>query len=311
MAEIVPNSDLNIRDKTLLKRSVSKHHNNNHTAGYVPIHEQYLHKTGLRGRKTFAFWTLVGLLFILAAGNLVLTITILGVLKMGHGMQSLELDSDSGSIKFFGEADLGHIYKRDGKLEGFSDVPLQISSFQGSIHFNTTEGNELLILNPNSTSFHHVKSFTITTRDPKTLFTTESPNFDSLRNVHHLHTEYVESNRIVSPLREKLLVQGREVHLKGAEGTFVEGKEIFWYADQDMELASLNESIVLKGDGVFVDVKSLPIVDRRGGWKGKREFKVCVCMPSRKLYRVEVLSNPLRQVACDLSDLEGENNPCK
>lgn len=43
-------------------------------------------KAGLRGRKTFAFWTLVGLLLILAAGNLLLTVTILSVLHLGQGM---------------------------------------------------------------------------------------------------------------------------------------------------------------------------------------------------------------------------------
>lgn len=43
-------------------------------------------KAGLRGRKTFAFWTLVGLLLILGAGNLLLTVTILSVLHLGQGI---------------------------------------------------------------------------------------------------------------------------------------------------------------------------------------------------------------------------------
>lgn len=64
--------------------------------------QTYLNKTGLknysdkngnnvtksvhRSRKTFAFWTLVCLLFILAIGNLMLTFTILAVLRLGQGM---------------------------------------------------------------------------------------------------------------------------------------------------------------------------------------------------------------------------------
>lgn len=39
-----------------------------------------------KGRRTFAFWTLVCLLFVLAIGNLMLTFTILGVLKLGQGL---------------------------------------------------------------------------------------------------------------------------------------------------------------------------------------------------------------------------------
>lgn len=38
-----------------------------------------------KGRKTFAFWTLVVLLFVLAIGNLILTFTILAVLRLGQG----------------------------------------------------------------------------------------------------------------------------------------------------------------------------------------------------------------------------------
>lgn len=38
-----------------------------------------------KGRKTFAFWTLVTLLFVLAIGNLILTFTILAVLRLGQG----------------------------------------------------------------------------------------------------------------------------------------------------------------------------------------------------------------------------------
>lgn len=42
-------------------------------------------KTVHKGRKTFAFWTLVCLLFALAIGNLILTFTILAVLRLGQG----------------------------------------------------------------------------------------------------------------------------------------------------------------------------------------------------------------------------------
>lgn len=65
----------------------------------TPTHSQ--HKTGIKnysdkngndvtkavhkGRKTFAFWTLVCLLLVLAVGNLILTFTILAVLRLGHG----------------------------------------------------------------------------------------------------------------------------------------------------------------------------------------------------------------------------------
>lgn len=60
----------------------TKCNNNNFKAGYMPVENM---KPEMRGRKTFAFWTLLILLFLLVIGNLALTITIIGVLKLGQG----------------------------------------------------------------------------------------------------------------------------------------------------------------------------------------------------------------------------------
>lgn len=80
-----------------------------------------------QGRNTFAFWTLVILLFVLTVGNLILTMTIIGVLRLGKGMQNLELVPEADTIKFFGVTDLDRIYKKDGILNGFDEVPVTIT----------------------------------------------------------------------------------------------------------------------------------------------------------------------------------------
>lgn len=45
----------------------------------------------MTGRHTFAFWTIVWLIFVLTVGNLVLTLTIIGVLRLGRGMEYMEV----------------------------------------------------------------------------------------------------------------------------------------------------------------------------------------------------------------------------
>lgn len=72
---------LTMEGNVLSNRS-TKFHNNNFKAGYMPVDNI---KPEMRGRKTFAFWTLLILLFLLVIGNLALTITIIGVLKLGQG----------------------------------------------------------------------------------------------------------------------------------------------------------------------------------------------------------------------------------
>lgn len=45
----------------------------------------------IHGRNTFAFWTVFSLLFVFAIGNLILTLTIFGVLGLGKGISFLEV----------------------------------------------------------------------------------------------------------------------------------------------------------------------------------------------------------------------------
>lgn len=308
---------LSMRDKALLKRSASKHHNNNFKAGYVPVHEQYLTKTGLRGRKTFAFWTLVGLIFILAVGNLVLTITILGVLRLGQGMQSLELISEQSAVKFYGNADLGHIYKRDGRLESFADSPVEISSQGGGVLFNLTlrSGRPVnrLTLGKNGMSLSGFENFEVKTKSNDVIFSTATPNLNAVKNASIMHTRMAEANRIVSPMNEKLKVESKNVNLKGAEGTLMESREIIWSADQDIYLKSINGSLVLSGkEGTFVDIRRIPVVEpsQNVNTYVSSQYKVCVCMPQGKLFRVPVPNSVNARVYCNHINMSEKNNPC-
>lgn len=63
-----------MREKAIERRSINKEHNSNFKAGYVPIEEERLHKTGLRGRKGNMAVCIVILLFLLALINLIVSI---------------------------------------------------------------------------------------------------------------------------------------------------------------------------------------------------------------------------------------------
>lgn len=62
-----------MREKAIERRNVSKEHNSNFKAGYVPIEEERLHKTGLRGRKGNIAVCIIVLLFLLALINLIVS----------------------------------------------------------------------------------------------------------------------------------------------------------------------------------------------------------------------------------------------
>ena len=288
-------------------------------AGYVPVHEQSLHKTGLRGRKTYAFWTLVMLLFFLALGNLLLTFIILGVLRLGQGMESLELVPEKSLVMFYGNTDLDRIYKRDGKLEGFDECPVEITGDNGSVHINLVD-KEGHVTEPkinvtlNNTIITGVNSFDV--RDPVTnhsVFSTGFPNFGLPRGVKKLDIRMAQTRRITSPVNASLFLRSdKHTVLRGSEGTRMEGREIVWSADQDIYLKSVNGSVILSGrEGISVDIKSIPIALGDGGNPTSLHFKVCVCMPEGKVFRVPVpmgVSN--KHVGCHNVDLSSHTNPC-
>lgn len=62
-----------MREKAIERRCINKEHNSNFKAGYVPIEEERLHKTGLRGRKGNMAVCIVVLLFLLALINLIVS----------------------------------------------------------------------------------------------------------------------------------------------------------------------------------------------------------------------------------------------
>lgn len=78
-------------------------------------------------KNSFAFWIVIILLFSLALGNLCLTLTITGILKIYKGMENIELIQGEETSKFYGNIDFDRIYKRDGKLEGFHEEPMEIT----------------------------------------------------------------------------------------------------------------------------------------------------------------------------------------
>lgn len=91
----------------------------------------------------------------------------------------------------------------------------------------------------------------------------------------------------------------------------MESKELFWSADQDIYLKSINGSVVLSGkEGVYIPVKNLPIALplNKTDYQGTGQFKVCVCMPQGKLFRIAVPNG--QKVTCSHINMTGELNPC-
>lgn len=303
-------------DKPLLK--LTQTNNNTKSAEYVTLEDDNGPKTDFPEQKTIAFWTLVCLLFILAIGNLILTFIILGVLRLGQGMESLEIVPDSSLLKFYKNTDLDQLYKRDGKLEGFSDIPMEITGNMAPIKLDLVDKNSRpknkLRIDRNGTLTRYIRQFQII--DPITgekIFSTDNPRLTINKTISNLHTRIVNTNRVTSSTSDSLhLRAGARAHLRGNEGTNMGSREIVWSADQDIYLKTDNGSIVLSGkEGIYIDVKKIPIASGIPLSKSIGQYKLCVCMPRGKLFRVPVYNEHGRpRVSCSDVDLSSRQNFC-
>lgn len=76
----------------------------------------------------WCFWIFTWTLMIVAVVCFGITIMLFVVLRFTTRMESIEFLTESDMTKLIGNIDLDDIYKIDGIMEGFKDIPLEIES---------------------------------------------------------------------------------------------------------------------------------------------------------------------------------------
>lgn len=274
---------------------------------------------------TFAFWTIVTIMFVLTLGNLALTCSIIGVLRLGHGIEHMELVPEANTIKFSGETVLDRVYKRDGRLEGFGDVPVSITGDNAAVQIallraNTAHPHSRMLLSKNGTTFHGFAALDVRSpADGSPVFSTHRPHYTMPAGAENLRAKLVSTSRLTAAIDQPLHVnhtRGRVV-LRGTEGIELRGAQITLAADQNVWLHSVNGTLSLAAaHGVYVDVRTMPVVGEHGVKVDQvgagRHYKLCVCMPQGRLFRVPVAaaSSPGHASKGLCSHFSEETNPC-
>ncbi|XP_026555684.1 beta-sarcoglycan [Pseudonaja textilis] len=293
-----------MREKAVERRNINKEHNSNFKAGYIPIDEDRLHKTGLRGRKGNLAICVLVLLFILAVINLIITVIIWAVIRIGpNGCDSMEFH-DSGLLRFKQDSDMGIIHPLyKSTVGGRRNEDLVIVGENQPIVFQ--QGETKLSVEKNKTSItSDIGMEFVDPRTQNTLFSTDYnthefnlPSGVKILNVQKASTERITSNA-TSDLNIK--VDGRAI-VRGNEGVFIMGKTIKFSIGRNLELKADN-SIILNGS-VMINVSRLPNSSHKeqfnnGDWE---RYKLCMCSDGT-LFRIPVKS---RNMGCQTSI-----NPC-
>ncbi|XP_052835931.1 beta-sarcoglycan [Drosophila gunungcola] len=283
---------------------------------------------GHQGRNTFAFWTIVTLLLVLTVGNLVLTLTIVGVLRLGKGVQGMEVIPEEDVVKFYGSTDLERVQTNSiGQIHGFSDVPVTISSDAGNgdgqagVHvrvFRNANGasseRDRIVLNKEGILVQATNLFEV--KDPvdkQPIFTTHRPQYNIPGGVDALLAKVVSASGIASPIDETLVLEsdGRAA-IRGSEGVYFDGASVDMQAEHHVSINSTQGATILEaGAGIFLDMNRIPIVSSELGLRtGSVQYKICACMPHGTLFRIaipRVHNGP--KITC--AHFSGKDDPCE
>ncbi|XP_047492241.1 beta-sarcoglycan-like [Penaeus chinensis] len=307
LAESTSLAQSTLERATLTRQSRSTNHTTSTDREATPKRSEANH-----GESGF-FWGLVVVLLILASGNLLLTFFAMGVLRLGYGMESIEILPDTRATKFYGRADLGNVYKKDGIIYGYADVPFSIQGDNSkvSLSLRTSSAPPSLDVGPDETEIKSVESFQVIDPDSgNTVFSTDYPNFGLPQGVRNLNVVRSTAARVTSPTSSDLKIRsGSTIRLKGNEGMSFDAKKLTWSADQDIYLKSINGSILLDaGAGYMVDVNTLPLAGDVDDENGRGQYKLCMCKPQGQLFRVPVpVNNNKRTSAINCASF---TNPC-
>ncbi|KAK2583859.1 hypothetical protein KPH14_001135 [Odynerus spinipes] len=272
-------------------------------------------------RKRYCLWTLTFLLAVIGLCNLFLSITIIAVLRISQGMEAMEMIPDENLVKFYGRTDLDRICLQSGVCQSYGDEPMEIEADEGGIKIDVkgrqsheTSRSRVEVL-PNGTSISQVQSFEVKdSRTGVTYFTTDFPNFGLPSGVEKIDVKIAQTHRITSPVNESLAISSDDrISLHGAEGIKLESKDIVWSASSDVLLKSLNGSIIFDTkNGVIIDVDNIPVAPMfLPNPTNQEQFKVCVCMPQGKLFKVPVRAGAnVRSTNCARISRTPENDPC-
>ncbi|TMW49023.1 hypothetical protein DOY81_005911 [Sarcophaga bullata] len=283
-------------------------------------HQYDVTKPIKQGRNTFAFWTVVIILLVLTVGNMLLTLTIIGVLHMGKGIHGMELIPEEDVVKFYGDTDLDRIFSKNiGQFEGFINEPVTITG-DGSpvyvrMHHRNSQSVNRIIIDKMGVQFRGINSFEL--KDPAngdTVFTTHRPHYNIPQGAEKLISKTNSASRIVSPTEKSLSVSSADnrIFIKGSEGIHVDSANVYMQVENNIQINSTQGGIYLQGvsEGIYLDISKIPIVNSEMGLRtGNVQYKLCVCLPQGIVFRIAIpRMHNSSKVSC--AHFSGKHDPC-
>lgn len=172
-------------------------------------------------------------------------------------------------------------------------------------------------MSKNGTQFNGISEFNL--RDPSTnevIFTTHRPKYNMPSGTNNLVAKTISVSGIRAAINDDLILNTthhkkltNKISIRGSEGVQLNGEELILDAD-NVQLTTHNGSILLTNSkGVYLNMKRIPMVPERSGIKiDEKQYKICVCMPEGRLFRVPMPTKTTVKDVCSYANLQ--TDPC-
>lgn len=292
-----------MREKLVEKQKATDEHESNFTAGRVNVRERYLHRTGIRGRKSWIFYAVLYILALLVIVNIVMLAILYHVLQMNKdGMKCLSF-FENDDVRFHCESDMDSVSLYKNQAGTFKDHNLVIDSDDKKITFHggPTTASAQMHVGADMTEIHAKRGFRfVDPYEKKTILNLNGSvwyvNPASI-NAFTVAGDALVTHRVVSNEDQNLtLTSEKSISVEGHEGLVLDGKMTNFNADEDIEISSVlgsqgKATITFDASsGVYVNGNALDMPTAAPG-SSSGKYKLCACINTGKLYRVEVLNS--------------------
>lgn len=268
----------------------------------MPVDDDSLQQSGIRGRKSCCLCVVIVLLLIVAIMNALVTAGLLYFLSIAHrGMETIEFINGE-YIRVLSDVEFQDLALHSN-LSVLNDKDLDISGKQVTV--GQIDGTKMM-LNENQTVLA-CDDFEIKTSDKKTLFATNIPVNLEQYSVNNVHAPIIELASVDSLDRYKSLhiFSYQDAIVMGMEGVQASAGGNIDISANNIDIRSLKESVTLWSEaGIFLDA-NLPLEGKGLFFSNIGEYKLCICMKIGKLF---VVPDKSPDTSCYKAN--EDRNPC-
>eukprot|EP00118_Oscarella_pearsei_P006863 m.31985 g.31985 ORF g.31985 m.31985 type:complete len:312 (+) comp31584_c0_seq1:220-1155(+) len=284
-------------------------HEGNVTTGHVNTNEEMLRKSGLRGRKSRAFYIILAIIAFLVFANLLMTAMILGVLRIeASGIPTLHLGTKD-TVVFRKSATLFDVWI-DKFVGAYANETLSVNSSDGSqlrALVGMIDGKRKGVIIANQ-SVEFRNSFTVQSNQAVLAkFDETQAEFNKLTLLQPFTLSTLTAKRVFSDASSGLTFSSdKHVRATATEIVSVRSTNASFSAGNNSITVDTDKSITLTGKKDGVKMSGLPSNDGSAG--NGTGFKLCACVSNDASSGVRIAQ--FYKVKASKSGCKTDRDPC-